>query len=302
MTILSLTRQIKQQALSLGFSAVGITASQIRQKDYEALQKYLMRQYHGRMVYLSEHVEARKNIELLFPAVKSLIMVLASYVPTVKTNHSRYKIAYYTYSKDYHIIVKSKLRELVSFIKSQSPEADGMVFCDTLPVFEKSYAAAAGLGWIGKNGLLINPTLGSYCVIGGIALNLDLITDKPLPLQCPENCKRCLEACPTKALIEPHVLNASRCVSYLTVENKEDKIPIENPTSYIAGCDICQNVCPYNNGAAHSQNVFFAPQSHVYWTDNEWETLTTSTFKKQLSGTSFSRIGLKTIRRNIKLI
>jgi len=297
-----LTRQVKEYALSLGFNDVGISLPEIKQKDYEALITYLDRHYHGKMAFLNEKTERRRNISMLYPEAKSLIMVLASYAPAIMSNRSRYKISYYTYSHDYHKVIKSKLQDLLRFIKNVDSHADGMIFCDTLPIFEKSYAAAAGLGWIGKNGLLINPIYGSYCVIGGIALNIELSPDKPIQQKCPENCNKCIDACPTKALIKPYILDASRCVSYLTVENKEDKMPFENPTSYIAGCDICQKVCPYNNRAVHSQNVFFTPQSHVYWTDNEWETLTTSTFKKQLSGTSLSRIGLKTLRRNIKLI
>lgn len=302
MSTAPLTRLIKQKAMSLGFNAVGITFPQIKNSDTEALKKYLACQYQGKMDYLNENVAVRNNINLLYPEAKSIIMVLASYIPSIKSNHSHYKLAYYTFSNDYHFIVKSKLKELLIFIKENEPNADGLIFCDSLPIFEKSYAVSAGLGWIGKNGLLINKNLGSYCVIGGIVFNQDLIPDQPCFFHCPPDCFRCIEACPTKALLKPHILNASQCVSYLTVENKEPILPLLNPTSYIAGCDICQMVCPFNYKIDKNNNKLFEPQHHVYWTDNEWETFTSSVFKKHLKTTSLGRIGIKTLRRNIDAV
>ncbi|MGQ9846881.1 MAG: tRNA epoxyqueuosine(34) reductase QueG [Bacteroidales bacterium] len=302
MNPVSLTRLIKQQALSLGFNAVGITFPQIKNLDTEALKTYLTSQYQGKMNYLNENIPQRNNIKLLYPEAKSIIMVLASYIPPIKSNNSQYKIAYYTYSNDYHFVVKSKLKELLNFIKEKEPNADGLIFCDSLPIFEKSYAVSAGLGWIGKNGLLINKKLGSFTVIGGIVINQELIPDEPCYFNCPPNCTRCIDACPTKAFVKPYVLNASQCVSYLTVENNEATFPIANPTTYIAGCDICQMVCPFNYNVDKNNNNLFKPQNHVYWSDYEWDTLTSSEYKKHLKTTSLARIGIKRLRRNINAV
>lgn len=302
MNTIPLTRLIKQKAMSLGFNAVGIALPHLKKSDTEALKEYIACQYHGKMKFLNENLSIRNNINLLYSEAKSIIMVLASYVPAVKSNNSSYKLAYYTYSIDYHFVVKSKLKKLLVFIKEKEPKANGMIFCDSLPVFEKSYAVSAGLGWIGKNGLLINKKLGSFSVIGGIVLNQDLTPDPPFAFQCPPDCNRCIEACPTKAFVKPYVLNASQCVSYLTIENKEVIMPLLNPTSYIAGCDICQIVCPFNHNIDNKHNNLFELQNHVFWSDDEWKTLTSSAFKKHLKTTSLGRIGIKTLRRNIDAV
>lgn len=295
-----LTKQIKEKALSIGFNAVGITTPTIKDKDYEALVSYLEKNYQGSMSYLSKNKETRKNISLLFSQAKTVLLVLSSYFPKINDNNSHYKISYYTYGGDYHYIIKNKLEELLIFIKEKNNKAEGITFCDTSAIFEKSYAVNAGLGWIGKNSLLINKKLGSYVFIGGIILNIDLDTDKENKKSCPVNCNKCIEACPTKAIISPYVINASKCISYLTVENKETVMPFKNPTMYIAGCDICQKVCPYNQKIDPTINHLFMPLQYVYWKDTDWENVTSSSFKKHFSHSSIKRIGLRTIRRNVK--
>jgi len=297
------TRLIKQKALSLGFNAIGIAQPEPKEFDKAALELYIKNGYHASLHYLKNTIEQRRDIKLLFPGTKSIIIVLASYLPEIKTNNSKFKIAYYTFSNDYHYIVKSKLAELLNFVKSEiSNDIDGNIFCDTAPVFEKSYAVSAGLGWIGKHGLLIHPELGSWVVIGGISLNVELDYDRALTLQCPTNCNLCINSCPTKAIVEPKIINAAKCVSYLTVENKDVQLPNKNNTNYIAGCDICQLVCPFNKSIDASQNKFFRPQTHVYWTNDEWLTITTGRFNKYLSKTPMGRIGLRALRRNIEVV
>jgi len=297
------TRLIKTKALSLGFNAVGIAEPELKEIDTAALQLYIHKGYHASLHYLKNNIEQRNNIKLLFPETKSVLMVLASYYPEINDNHAQFKIAYYTFSYDYHYIIKAKLGELLDYIKNEiSNKIQGYIFCDTAPVFEKSYAVSAGLGWIGKHGLLIHPEFGSWVVLGGIALNVELEYDKALAMRCPSECNLCITSCPTQAIVEPKIINAAHCISYLTVENKEPSLPLKNPTYYIAGCDICQLACPFNKRAHYLQNKLFTPQAHVYWTNNEWLTISTGSFKKYLAKTSIGRIGLRTLRRNIEAV
>jgi len=294
-----LTKQIKEKALSLGFNAVGITNPKIKEKEYKALVSYLEQEYQGTMSYLADSKETRKEVKNIFPEAKSILIVLSSYFPQKNDNDSKYKISYYTYGNDYHYIIKKRLGDLLSFIKNLDNSVDGISFCDTSAVFEKAYAVDAGLGWIGKNSLLINKESGSFVFIGGLILNIDLEADKENIKTCPANCNRCIDACPTKAIIKPYVLNASKCISYLTIEKKDDKLSCDTKCSYIAGCDICQKVCPYNQKIDSKINQLFKPLPYVYWKDDDWEKLTTTVFKKNFGNTSIKRIGLKTLNRNI---
>lgn len=294
-----LTKQIKEKALSLGFSAVGITTPTIKEKEYKALVSYLEQGYQGTMTYLTDSKENRKEIKNLFPEAKSILIVLSSYFPPKKDNDSKYKISYYMYGNDYHYVITKKLNELLLFIKEQDNVADGISFCDTKAIFEKSYAVDAGLGWIGKNSLLINKELGSFVFIGGLILNIELELDHENKQSCPLNCNKCLEACPTNAIVKPYVLNASKCVSYLTIENKDDKQTYDTKCSYIAGCDICQKVCPYNQKMDSKINQLFKLLPYVYWKDDDWENMTSSGFKKNFVHSSIKRMGFKKIKKNI---
>jgi epoxyqueuosine reductase len=295
----ALSRIIKDKARALGFNVVGITTPKSKIQDYESLQSYIKNNFHGTMNYLSETAEMRSDIVRLFPSAKSVILTLSSYFPHVKTNASSYKISAYSFGNDYHYIIKKKLQELLLFIQSQKKDAEGFVFCDSSAVFEKSYAVDAGLGWIGKNSLLIHPELGSFVFIGGIALNISLEQDKPIEMKCPDGCTKCMNACPVNALVKPYVINASKCISYLTVEDKDEKMPSVNPSSYICGCDICQQTCPYNQKSLEKFNRWFEPQPYVFWNNETWEKLGSADFKKAFNNSVFKRMGLRTLRRNI---
>ncbi len=299
MSHVALTQIIKDKALSLGFNAIGITTPQKKEKDFIALQNYLSHHFQGTMNYLFENAEKRSDIRLLFPDAASIILTLCSYYPAIESNASSYKISAYAYGKDYHTVIKNKLNELLLFIQSKQENVSGYIFCDSAPVFEKSLAVDAGLGWIGKHTLLVHPQLGSFVFIGGIALNILLEKDTPLDGQCPENCTKCIDACPTKAIVKPYTLNASRCIAYVTTENREIEMPFHNPSPYIFGCDICQHACPFNKETQKENNHWFKPQPYVYWSNEKWENLGSSSFKNNFFDSVIKRAGWRTLKRNM---
>lgn len=294
------TSFIKDKAIELGFNDVGITKPSIKVKEVNILKERIQRNQIGSLFYLKDNLEKRENIQLLFPEVKSIVVVVASYYQGDIQWETKYRLSHYMLTYDYHNVLISRLKQLLLMIKENyGNEIEGWPFCDSMPVFEKSYAVDAGLGWIGKNTLLIHPDYGSFVVIGGLALSIELLYDNPLNKSCPDNCNICLESCPTKALISDYALNIEKCISYATVENKDTRFPVSNPSSYIAGCDICQLKCPFNQRLVKSNRLLPTLQ-HLYWKDEEWENITTSSFKKNLHHTPLRRIGLRTLRRNIK--
>ncbi|MCX7861485.1 MAG: tRNA epoxyqueuosine(34) reductase QueG [Bacteroidales bacterium] len=303
MLFVDFSDKIKQKALDIGFSDVGIVTPQLLQREYEALLSYLRSGYNANLNFLQKKTHQRKDISQLFPNVRSIIMVIASYFPIQKQPKETYQISYYTYSNDYHYVLKSNLIKLWTYIKNNCPNAEGDIFVDTKPIFEKAYASLAGLGWIGKNTLLIHPNFGSYVFIGGIMTNLNLETDSiSCNQRCPDNCNLCIEACPVNAIEQPYLLNASKCISYFTIENKDIELEQTNPTNYIAGCDICQQVCPINKHAKPEHNQWFLPNDYVFWNNNHWETLQSNQFNRVFRHTVFRRIGFKYLKRNISWV
>jgi len=298
-----LTRLIKQKAFQLGFNNIGITKYQKLENEKKALENFFSNHYHGTLSFLERTTNQREDIQLFFPNTKSIIMILASYFPKQVQQPSKYQISYYTYSNDYHTVIKNKLQELLTFIKELKPETNGKIFCDTSPVFEKAYASLANLGWIGKNSLLIHPQFGSFVFLGGIAVDIELCFDEPNNRTCPSHCTLCMDACPTHAIEKPYVLNATKCISYFTLEERNKNFYFNNPTHYIAGCDLCQKVCPFNlNSNLSKTNSWFEPNNYVFWNDEKWETLNAEEFKTTFNKTIFGRIGYEILLRNIKLV
>lgn len=298
----ALTAEIKQKALEIGFSDVGIATPQLLVKESFALRSIIENKYHASLSYLERNIDIREDIRNLMPDAKSVIITLSSYIPQFQQPMNTYKISYYTYANDYHYIIKEKLNLLLAFLKEKVSTAQGEIFVDTKPVFEKAYATLAGLGWVGRNTLLIHPVLGSFVFIGGIVTNIELNSDQPNTSSCPPNCNLCVEACPTKALEKPYVLNASKCISYATIENKDEQPPFDNPTLYIAGCDICQLVCPYNKNVTKQQNTWFKANEYVHWNKEQWANLRPADFKRTFKHTVFKRIGYKYLMRNVRWV
>jgi epoxyqueuosine reductase len=302
-SIVSNTEKIKKKALELGFSAIGISKADFLQKESKQLKDWLENGFHGEMTYMENHFEKRPDPRKLVDNAKSVISVLHNYYPETKQPENSYKISKYAYGRDYHLVVKEKLYQLFDYIKTIEPKAKARIFVDSAPVMEKAWAAKSGLGWIGKNTNLISKEYGSFVFIGEIITDIELITDSPIKDFCG-NCTRCIDACPTKAL-NPYNLDARKCISYLTIEKKgeipEEFIGIMN--DWIFGCDICQDVCPWNSKAKmHSEKDFNPKPEILTYLKADWEKLNQDEFKRIFSDSPLERTNFEGIKRNIEFL
>ena len=305
MTNAELTSIIKGEAINLGFSFC--TIAKVSSLDFEAthLQKWLDNNYNGEMEFMGSHFDKRKNPELLFDNAKSVICVGLNYFTKEKTSSNKYKVAKFAFGKDYHYIIKERLNKLIDFIKQINPEINARAFVDSAPVMDKAWAQRSGMGWIGKNTCLINKNTGSFFFIGEIILDIELDYDNPVNNHCG-NCTKCIDACPTSALLEPYVMDARKCISYLTIEYKKD-LPEDLKSKFntaIFGCDICQDVCPWNIKFAkeHTDPDLIANDAFLKLTNEDWETISQKDFKTIFKNTSLERTGYKRVLRNIKYL
>jgi len=294
-----LTQQIKSEALKLGFAACGIAQADYLDNDAAYLKSWLAEGMHGSMSYMANHFEKRTDPRLLVDNVRSVIVVLLNYFPREIQNKSLPQIAKYAYGKDYHEVIKNKLHQLlqnITAIPSGKP-ITGRAFTDSAPVLERRWAERAGLGWIGKNGNLIHPQFGSFCFIGELIVDAELDYDCPITDHCG-TCSRCLEVCPTQALEAPRKLNANRCISYLTIERKEE-IPVyfhSKLSNRLFGCDICQDVCTWNKKAQATNIEEFKPiEELLELTKEDWLNLSEEKFNAMLASSSLKRAGYKKI-------
>lgn len=302
-----LTSQIKDFALSLGFDACGICkAEAIDELNKEAYQSWLAKGYQADMDYMGRNQEKRQDPTLLVEDARSVVMVALNYYPHQFQDSENPQIAYYAYGKDYHDVVKEKLKELYQFCQSLDSSVEGRYFCDTAPLMERYWAAKAGLGWIGKNSLLIIPKRGSFFFLGALVLNVELEYDSASD-KMPDcgNCTRCIDACPTKAIIEPRVVNSNRCISYQTIENRgeiSDTI-ISQMNNRFYGCDICQQTCPWNRFALpHSTEAFF-PSDELLNLDTEKLTILDEvSYQRIFKGSAIKRAKLIGLKRNIEAL
>jgi epoxyqueuosine reductase len=294
---------IKQKALSLGFSACGIAPARKLVDEEQRLNDYLVNNFQGEMEYMANHFDKRLDPTLLVPGAKSVIVVLLNYFPNQLQTGNVPIVSKYAYGKDYHVVVKDKLHQLFQFIHSEIKPVSGRVFSDSAPVLERAWAVQAGLGWIGKNGLLINKELGSFFFIGEIIIDLELEYDSPFEKEHCGNCEKCLRACPTGALVQPSVLDARRCISYLTIEMKEDTPQEYKPllSNRVFGCDICQDVCPWNQKPECSLLEEFQPSDElVKMSGEEWSLLSKDKFDKLFSQSPVKRAGYDKLMQNIR--
>lgn len=303
MTKKEITENIRDIALKLGFTDCGFSKSVELTKNKESLINSINSGYTAEMAYLQNNLDKRANPELLVENTKTIISVLLSYFPQQIENNSDYKISTYAYGNDYHEIMHNLLTKLFEKIKEEIPPVNGRAFCDSGPVFERAWAERSGLGWIGKNNLLINPTVGSFVIIGEIIIDKELEYDLPIEEQCG-TCTLCINACPTNALT-PYSLNATKCISYATNSSKSEHIPdffIGKIKNEIYGCDICQTVCPYNKGVDKAFNKFFNHNEYINWSNTDWEYLTEEKFEIKFKNTSIKNIGFKRLKRNIDFV
>lgn len=297
--------QIKEYAYQLGFEACGICkAEAVDVENQQYFKQWIADSYHADMDYMSRNEEKRFNPELLVGGAYSIICVALNYYPDTKQPEEFPQFAYYAYGKDYHDVVKAKLQQLYSYIQSVDSLVSGRFFVDTAPVLERYWAAKAGLGFIGKNSLLIIPKKGSYFFLGELIVNVELEYDFPLNLSCG-NCTRCIDACPTKAIVRPKVIDANKCISYQTIENKremdENIIPVLNNRFY--GCDICQQVCPWNRySRPHKTEEFNPSLAFLALSYEKLESLTEDEYREIFRGSAVKRAKYSGLKRNLEAL
>jgi len=298
-----ISNQIKRKALELGFSAIGISKADFLEKESKILSAWLDNGFHGEMKYMENHFEKRTDPRKLVEGSKSIISVLFNYFPEKKQIENSYKISKYAYGKDYHYVVKEKLNLLFDFINNEICKTEGRAFVDSAPVMDKVWAAKSGLGWIGKNTNLISREFGSFFFIGELILDLELDYDQEIKDYCG-NCTKCIDACPTGA-ISPYKLDARKCISYLTIEKKEE-IPEKFKgewKNWIFGCDICQDVCPWNSKIEpHNEHAFQISDLLENMKKEDWENLDKVNFKKIFKNSPVERTKFEGLKRNIEFL
>jgi epoxyqueuosine reductase len=300
------THQIREEAQRLGFGLVGFAKAERLDEEAQKLENWLNQGYQGQMGYLENHFELRIDPRKLVPGAKSVISLAYNYYnPEKQEDPEAPKISMYAYGTDYHFVVKDKLKSLLAFIRENIAEADGRCFVDSAPVLERDWALRSGLGWIGRHTLLINPKQGSYFFLAEIILDLELEYDSPIRDHCG-TCRRCIDACPTEAISpQGYLLDASKCISYLTIELK-DAIPTEfqgKMDNWMFGCDICQDVCPWNRFSKRHEEPAFEPHPDLLgMKKSDWEEITEEVFGWVFQKSAVKRTKLEGLKRNIAFL
>jgi epoxyqueuosine reductase len=294
---------IKTEAKKLGFLSCGISKAEFLEDEAPRLERWLKDGKHGKMAYMENHFDKRLDPRLLVPDAKSIISLLLNYYTPLDQLDGAPKISKYAYGKDYHHVIKDKLKQLFQIINNKIGEVSGRVFVDSAPVMEKSWAVRSGLGWQGKNTNLISKKAGSFFFIAELIVDLELEYDTPVTDHCG-TCTACIDACPTEALT-PYHIDASKCISYLTIELK-DQIPTafkNKMDDWAFGCDVCQDVCPWNRFSKQHNEPLFSPNSEVInYTKKNWEEITQETFNIIFKNSAIKRTGFKGFKRNISFL
>ncbi|MBK7889067.1 MAG: tRNA epoxyqueuosine(34) reductase QueG [Bacteroidetes bacterium] len=295
---------IKSEALRLGFSHVGFSKAGFLEQEAPRLERWLSQNMHGKMSYMERWFDKRLDPRLLVDGAKTVISLLLNYFPEEKQRDASPQISKYAYGRDYHFIIKEKLQELMVFIRTEIGEVNGRAFVDSAPVLDRAWARKSGLGWIGKNANLIHPKSGSFFFIAELIVDLELEEDAPMKDYCG-TCTRCIDACPTNAIVQPHVVDGSKCISYFTIELRE-AIPNRYKgefQNWAFGCDVCQDVCPWNRfSVPTSENDFLPNEELMSMKERDWEEMTEEVFKEQFKESPLLRTGLKNMKRNIQFI
>ena len=298
--------EIKSKAYELGFSYCGFSKAGFLEEEAPKLENWLKQNHHGEMKYMSNHFDKRLDPRLLMENTKTVISLMLNYYTDQKQNDpTAPKISKYAFGKDYHFVIKEKLRELVEFMREQIGEVATKICVDSAPVMDKVWAKKSGMGWIGKNTNLIRPRVGSYFFIAEVLLDFSIEPDGPLKDYCG-SCTRCIDACPTEAIVEPYVVDAKKCISYLTIELKEEILPKQfqdKMDNWMFGCDICQDVCPWNRFSKNHKELNFQPAEDLLnMSKKEWQELNKESFNKLFKSSAVKRTKYEGLKRNINFL
>ncbi|MEP1034697.1 tRNA epoxyqueuosine(34) reductase QueG [Ekhidna sp.] len=297
------TQKVKVWAKEIGFSFCGISKAEFLEEEADKVEEWLKRGYQGKMSYLENHFDKRLDPTKLVPGAKSVVSLIYNYYPQKERSDNSPKIAKYAYGQDYHFIMKDKLKAFMNKIQEEIGEVNGRVFVDSAPVHERAWAAKSGLGWVGKNSLLLNREMGSFFFLAELIIDLELEPDGPMKDYCG-TCTACQDACPTDAIPEPYVVDGSRCISYLTIELKEE-IPLEfknKMEGWAFGCDICQDVCPWNRFSKPHSEPAFQPQGWEDFSKKDWQEMTKEVFQKVFKKSAVKRTKFEGLKRNIRFL
>jgi epoxyqueuosine reductase len=295
---------VKAEAKRLGFDFCGISKAAFLEEDAPRLENWLTKKMNGQMDYMANHFDKRLDPRLLVEDARSVISLLFNYYPKQEQRNDVPKISKYAYGDDYHTVIKNKLKEFLESLQKQIGQINGRVFTDSAPVLDKAWAKKSGLGWIGKNSNLINKDQGSFFFIAELIVDLELEYDGPIADYCG-TCTKCIDACPTDAIVAPYIVDGSKCISYLTIELKEN-IPAgfkNKMDNWAFGCDVCQDVCPWNRfSKPHSEPLFNNTNGLLNYSANEWNEMTEEVFNSVFKNSAVKRTKFKGLKRNLEFI
>ena len=295
---------IKAEAKRLGFLSCEISKADFLETEAPRLEQWLKNGFHGEMSYMENHFDKRLDPRLLVADAKSVVSLLLNYYPNQLQNQDTYKISKYAYGEDYHFVIKEKLKSLLNFIQENIGEVSGRVFVDSAPVLDKAWAAKSGLGWVGKHSNLLTQKTGSFYFVAELILDLELEYDAPTTDHCG-TCTACIDACPTQAIVSPYVVDGSKCISYFTIELK-DNLPQEMKGKFedwMFGCDVCQDVCPWNRFSKPNTENSFQPKSEILnFSKKDWQEITEETFRKVFQKSAVKRTKFDGLKRNINFL
>lgn len=298
------TSIVKQEAKKLGFDFCGISQAKFLEEEAPKLEAWLKNQFHGEMKYMENYFDKRLDPRLLVEGAKSVISLLYNYYPKETQTPNAPKLSKYAYGNDYHEVIKEKLKELLFNLESKIGKINGRAFVDSAPVMDKVWAKNSGLGWVGKNTNLINKQQGSFFFIAELIVDVDLLPDGPIKDYCG-TCTRCIDACPTEAIVEPYIVDANKCISYLTIELKNEipnsfKNKMDN---WVFGCDVCQDVCPWNSfSKPHQEPLFDNSTQLLNYLEKDWHDITEETFHILFKHSAIKRTKFKGLKRNLTFI
>lgn len=298
---------IKSTATRLGFDFCGIAKAEFLEEEAPRLEHWLNQNYQGQMGYLANHFDKRLDPTKLVDDAKTVVSLVYNYYPKdeLPVGDSDIKLAKYAYGEDYHLVIREKLNSFLEILREEIGEINGRAFVDSAPVMERQWAQKAGIGWIGKNSLLLNRNMGSFFFLAELIIDLEVTPDNPITQDYCGTCTKCIDACPTDAIVAPGVVNGSQCISYLTIELKEN-IPSEfkgRMENWAFGCDICQDVCPWNRFSKPHQEARFIPNKDLQeFSKSDWRELTEETFLKVFQKSAVKRTKLAGLKRNVEFL